>query len=295
MMYSMSTARDWDSQPFVAGGLPPWFCFSGCAADKPAVQEAVVASTVPGPAASATPAAGNAKIPPSESQPNTPSPPQNEKPAATAAKPLFVLDLATLHPDVRTAVQRARESRSIAERVATQAREAAQKGEDAFRRAQNREEGYRFFDGGTGRIGGQWASGINGFGMQELLGDEFKGDRYAGQFKNARTDGLGVYEIGRPGADPHLQIGEFSDSHLKGFGIISWKSGSQYLGSTGEGILNGYGVFEWPNGQRYEGGFSKGRKDGFGIQLAADGRLQFAAEWKDGALVRQLSLPRPRN
>jgi len=105
------------------------------------------------------------------------------------------------------------------------------------------------------RYAGQWRDGQSrGLGVREKPGVE----RAEGNFVAGRLEGLGVR---RTLAEPNVvQSGEFHDDRLEGPGVEA----------VGE--------------QRYEGGFRAGRRNGYGQVSGADGKVQ-AGRWVDGKAV----------
>lgn len=48
-----------------------------------------------------------------------------------------------------------------------------------------------------------------------------------------------------------------------------------------KGLMNGYGIYTWKNGSQYEGHFLNGKKNGKGKYMDANGTV-FDGMWRDG-------------
>ncbi|MBY0562555.1 MAG: TIR domain-containing protein [Hyphomonadaceae bacterium] len=214
--------------------------------------------------------------------------------SAPAAAPA-AYDLAQLHPDVRRAVEQARDAERRANAAAARAREAAVSAQDAARRARAGEAGYgveTLRDGD--RYEGGFSSGArNGYGVYVHAEPSNLGDRYEGQFSNGRFSGVGVAAYPRnPTTDASNVLGyegEWAHSDRNGVGVFSWRNGSRYAGGNRDDAFSGPGVSYPANGNRYEGEWANSLPNGSGVWWDPQGRVLQAGIWANGQLTRALS------
>ena len=80
------------------------------------------------------------------------------------------------------------------------------------------------------------------------------GDKYYGNFKNGKKDGIGVF---------------------------FFKNGSKYLGEWIKNKMDGYGIYHYINGAIYEGYFKENKRNGPGLLITKTG-TKYQTIWKDG-------------
>lgn len=94
------------------------------------------------------------------------------------------------------------------------------------------------------------------------------GGRYAGEFKDGIPDGLGILSL----PDGKKYDGEWKEGIKEGQGICTFADGSIYTGELKNGLSDGIGTMIFPNGEKYAGEWKNGKKDGQGTYTYADGR-----------------------
>ena len=111
------------------------------------------------------------------------------------------------------------------------------------------------------------------------LGDD---SRYAGQWNDGQSTGLGVRE--KPGVE--RSEGNFVAGRLEGLGVRRTLTEPNVVqsGEFQADVLDGPGVETIGDRERYEGGFRNGRRQGYGQAKGADGVVR-AGLWEDGKLV----------
>jgi hypothetical protein len=126
------------------------------------------------------------------------------------------------------------------------------------------------------------------------------GDKYIGEFKNAKFFGQGTYTS----SDGKEYVGEWEDDFPNGKGTYTLPNGEKYVGEFKNGKSHGQGTFtspsgevyvgEWkdnypngtgsltlPDGEKYEGGFKNGKYNGLGTLELRDG-LKYEGGFQDG-------------
>ncbi len=91
--------------------------------------------------------------------------------------------------------------------------------------------------------------------------------RYAGDFKDGKKQGKGIYEW----ANGDKFDGGFVDDKPSGQGQWDFASGDKYIGEIVAGVIVGKGVFIAKNGDRFEGPFVDGKPHGKGVYRFASG------------------------
>ncbi|WP_395645730.1 hypothetical protein [Terricaulis sp.] len=133
-----------------------------------------------------------------------------------------------------------------------------------------------------------------GYGIQ-APGEQYTGDRYAGQWRDGFKQGLGVYTFAINASNPDNESaslryeGNWSDDNYAGLGVFNWRSGHHYEGPFVAGHEEGAGVFTYQTGRRYEGEHTAGKENGYGVLWGADGQVEQAGVWSMGTLVTPLS------
>ncbi len=225
--------------------------------------------------------------------------------AAASAPPQVVTatpaayDLAQLHPDVRRAVEQARDAERRANAAAARARQAAASAQDAARRARNGEAGYRAETltwgepSNTGRYETAFANGArNGYGVRTLTAGSAVGDVYAGQWSGGTIAGVGVFSFAQNpnnSANALRYEGEWANGLRNGVGVGHWSDGGRYAGGYREDLKTGPGVFYFADGRRHEGEFASGQYNGAGVFWDAQGRVVQAGAWSNNTLSQALS------
>jgi hypothetical protein len=223
-------------------------------------------------------------------------------PAATPApKPTpAAFSLEWLHPDVRAAAVAARTAEQQAERVAGDARAAAQRGQDAAARARRTEANtksytYTSVSNDQVRYEGDWADGQqNGNGVRMFLSGSSVGDVFAGQFRSGKYNGVGTVTYGVNANNSNKSMafeGAYVDGKRSGFGAYKWQNGNRFAGAWSNGERNGPGVVRFPDGRRTEGEFKNDKLNGFAVVWAADGKPSGQGVYKDNTLTTPLTAP----
>lgn len=213
---------------------------------------------------------------------------------------IVTADLAALHPDVRAAALRARETEAACEEAAQRAREAAEQGQAAAERARRGEAGFLVgardpSDPSAARYEGTVdASGIpTGFGVVYFGAGQFQGDTRAGEFGDATRARPGVYQYGNnsnPNAQAALRYeGDFLNEQRNGYGLTYWRDGARSATLLRDGAGAGPGVYRFADGRRYEGDHEQGLPSGHGVQWGSNGEIELQGLWQNGELVVPMS------
>ncbi|MBT8221212.1 MAG: caspase family protein [Bacteroidia bacterium] len=115
---------------------------------------------------------------------------------------------------------------------------------------------------------------------------------YAGQFKNGKMHGYGIYRsksrtryegewfYGRRHGKGKLYFsngdiyhGDFGSNKMEGYGKISYSNGDNYLGDWKNNKANGNGSYTFSDGDKYTGKFVVGKFHGKGIMKYANGAI----------------------
>ena len=129
----------------------------------------------------------------------------------------------------------------------------------------------------------EWKDGMPHKGTAYYLEDnQYKGDKYVGEFKYGKMHGQGVYNyaIGtkyvgefKDGeryegtytyANGDKYVGQWKDDKLNGQGTYTYTSGHKYVGEYRDNKRHGHFVATYPNGSRYIGEFKNNMRHGKG-------------------------------
>ncbi len=156
----------------------------------------------------------------------------------------------------------------------------------------------------------------DGWGIYEWKSGESSGDKYVGEFKNGKREGVGVYTwhagdkyvgywangvINGYGtqyyADGTKSSGLYKDATLvgtkfttavclsgdceNGYGVWVYESGDLYAGYWTGGFRNGEGTYLYADGQKYTGNVVNNKRNGYGIYYWLDGST-YTGNWNDG-------------
>lgn len=102
------------------------------------------------------------------------------------------------------------------------------------------------------------------------------GDRYEGNWKDGKRDGLGTLV-----SDISRYEGYWKEDKKSGLGKESFEDDSKYDGEYLNDCFHGLGKFLFSDGRRYEGEVSQDKWNGRGKLFSADGNLLYDGEWKD--------------
>lgn len=102
----------------------------------------------------------------------------------------------------------------------------------------------------------------NGLGVYVFV----NGDRYEGEFVDDRFMGRGVMRY----ASGDRYEGGLRDVARQGTGTMVFANGDRYEGEFDDNLYEGQGRLSFASGERYTGGFHRGRKSGQGEQLFAN-------------------------
>ncbi|MBI1250849.1 MAG: TIR domain-containing protein [Alphaproteobacteria bacterium] len=205
-------------------------------------------------------------------------------------------NLALINPRVRLAAEAARRAELAGLSAQFNALAAAERGEDAARRARAGENGYavRTYDGSGHRYEGEFKNNNReGLGVFYWHGGTSDGDLYAGGFHAGDSSGSGVHNFAQNENNKAGSLryeGEWLNDKRHGYGVYTWRSGALYLGAQREGPRTGAGVQSFPDGRRYEGEWLTDDYNGLGVLWSATGEPQFVGEWKEDKLVTPIAL-----
>jgi len=91
----------------------------------------------------------------------------------------------------------------------------------------------------------------NGQGTYFFLAEnQFKGDKYVGEFKDGMRNGQGTYSF----ANGHKHVGQYKDGKLNGQGTYTFANGEKFVGEFKDDMPNGQGIKYHPNGTVKESG-----------------------------------------
>eukprot|EP00826_Nyctotherus_ovalis_P038735 TRINITY_DN3647_c0_g3_i4.p1 TRINITY_DN3647_c0_g3~~TRINITY_DN3647_c0_g3_i4.p1 ORF type:complete len:546 (-),score=64.91 TRINITY_DN3647_c0_g3_i4:152-1789(-) len=96
------------------------------------------------------------------------------------------------------------------------------------------------------------------------------GDRYEGELKDNKRDGIGVYYYGNFAK----YNGQWKEDKREGEGTLFYSNGNIYDGEFKNDQINGKGVLYYANGTKYEGEFKDGLYHGQGTFYGVDGILR---------------------
>jgi hypothetical protein len=110
--------------------------------------------------------------------------------------------------------------------------------------------------------------------------DQFKGNKYEGEFKNGLPDGKGKYSF----ADGEIYSGEWSKGMPHGLGQYKFRDGRIFEGEYVEGQKT-KGKLKFLDGAYYNGFFKNGIYSGQGILIDPKGKVLNEGIWADGKIV----------
>lgn len=106
------------------------------------------------------------------------------------------------------------------------------------------------------------------------------GQKYVGQFKNAKRTGQGTYTW----TDGRKYVGQWKDNNRNGDGTMTYPNGNKYVGQYRGHKKNGQGTFIWRDGQKYVGQFKKDMRDGKGSHTRTDGS-KYVGQFEDNSPI----------
>ena len=156
----------------------------------------------------------------------------------------------------------------------------------------------------------------NGWGIYEWKTGADSGDKYVGEFKDGKREGVGVYTwhtgdkyVGHWAAgvingygtqifaDGSKMSGNFENATLVGtkvttaaclsgdcensYGIWVYETGDLYAGYWSGGFRNGDGTYLYADGQKYTGNVINNKRNGYGTYFWLSGE-SYTGNWKDG-------------
>ena len=107
----------------------------------------------------------------------------------------------------------------------------------------------------------------NGYGTYIFSEEEWKGDKYVGEWKNDKMHGHGAYTY----ANGNKYVGEFNSNKRNGVGTATYISGNKYVGEYKNDDRNGNGTFTWTDGSRYVGEWKNNDMNGHGTYIYSEG------------------------
>jgi hypothetical protein len=197
--------------------------------------------------------------------------------------------VAQLPPQVRQAVETARQVQAAAVARAAAARNTAARADAVAAAARAGAAGTQILTAADGaRYESQVSGGApNGLGVK-AAGGAAKGDIYRGELRNGLGVGLGVYEFADNPNNARSAALRYEGDHAadlpNGLGVTYWKNGDTFAGQQSPAGPGG-GVMRFADGQRYEGEMSSGRRSGYGVVWSADGQVVMAGRFENGALA----------
>ncbi|MBN1119192.1 MAG: hypothetical protein JXA77_18425 [Bacteroidales bacterium] len=84
-------------------------------------------------------------------------------------------------------------------------------------------------------------------------------------------DSFGIYTWEEDEFKGNKYLGEFSKGYLNGFGIYYFNTGNIYIGEFSSNLMSGYGQHKWTNGETYIGQWYNHKRNGFGLNINANG------------------------
>jgi hypothetical protein len=197
--------------------------------------------------------------------------------------------IAQLPPQVRQAVEAARQAQAAAAARAAAARNTAARADAVAAAARAGAAGTQILTAADGAHYESQVSGgaPNGLGVK-VAGGAAKGDTYRGELRNGLGVGLGVYEFADNPNNARSAALRYEGDHAadlpNGLGVTYWKNGDTFAGQQSPAGPGG-GVMSFADGQRYEGEMSNGRRSGYGVVWSADGQVVMAGRFENGALA----------
>jgi hypothetical protein len=127
--------------------------------------------------------------------------------------------------------------------------------------------------------GGCDATGkISGKGKLEWNYDGDQLDRYEGEYRAGKMEGIGTYFW----ANGKRYEGPWRAGERHGKGKYFWPDGKRFEGTWKNGSIEGPGVAIYPDGTRYDGVWKANAQNGQGTMTYANGN-RYEGGWKDGA------------
>ena len=99
---------------------------------------------------------------------------------------------------------------------------------------------------------------------------------FIGEYVNSHPKGFGVYNV----KSFSLQ-GYWESENLNGIAIEVWEDGTYFQGEYKDNKKNGIGLYRWPDGTIYQGEFKDGQMNGLGIILYSNDCI-FSGEIENG-------------
>ncbi len=117
----------------------------------------------------------------------------------------------------------------------------------------------------------------DGLGVTTWSKGKAKGQKYIGQYRNDKKNGQGEYTF--PSGEKYK--GQFQDDKYNGKGVLIFSNGDKYEGDFVDNKYNGKGMFIFSNGEKYEGDFADGKYNGKGILVYPNGE-KYEGDFVDG-------------
>lgn len=86
-------------------------------------------------------------------------------------------------------------------------------------------------------------------------------------------------------------IGEFKQAKLDGSGVYTFKNGNVYNGQFKDNMRHGYGTYKWLNGDSYIGEYVNNERQGEGTYYGIDNTVN-EGYWENGNFVRSKESPK---
>ncbi|NCC74285.1 MAG: hypothetical protein EOM06_12945, partial [Sphingobacteriia bacterium] len=123
------------------------------------------------------------------------------------------------------------------------------------------------------------------FKFENIESEVYGTDRYVGQIKDGKREGIGV-AIRETNNERWngIYAGNWENDKQNGYGVISWVIGGKYEGEWKNGRFSGFGKIYYQNGNRYEGEWRNGERNGFGKSIWGPGRWEgdiYEGAWRN--------------
>ena len=112
-------------------------------------------------------------------------------------------------------------------------------------------------------------------GICRFYNNKYK-STFIGEYANSHPKGFGVYSV----KSFSLQ-GYWESDNLNGIAIEVWEDGTYFQGEYKDNKKNGIGLYRWPDGTIYQGEFKDGQMNGLGIMLYSNDCI-FSGEIENG-------------
>jgi hypothetical protein len=118
------------------------------------------------------------------------------------------------------------------------------------------------------------------------------GDRYAGEYRDDGRDGQGTYlHLAEGRFKGERYVGNFREGKPEGLGAHYFPYGNVYEGEFKNGLFEGQGRYTFANGDTYVGQHARGMAQGLGVATYTDGRPPKEGLWRSHKFVKAQVIP----